>query len=85
MAGMTLHSQIEIERKYAVDETTLLPDLAALPGIGETTGPETTELEAVYFDTDREDLARHRIVLRRRTGGKDAGWHVKLPATAWLS
>ncbi|MGE0221245.1 CHAD domain-containing protein, partial [Mycolicibacterium sp.] len=28
------------------------------------------------------DLVRHRITLRRRTGGADAGWHLKLPAGA---
>ena len=26
------------------------------------------------------DLAAHHITLRRRTGGTDAGWHLKLPA-----
>jgi CHAD domain-containing protein len=38
------------------------------------------ELDAVYFDTPDRDLAGHRITLRRRTGGPDAGWHLKLPA-----
>ena len=27
-----------------------------------------------------QDLARNKITLRRRTGGHDAGWHLKLPA-----
>ncbi|EUA91328.1 CYTH domain protein [Mycobacterium ulcerans str. Harvey] len=37
-------------------------------------------LDAVYFDTADQDLASNRITLRRRTGGSDAGWHLKLPA-----
>ena len=40
----------------------------------------TQQLDAVYFDTPGHDLAAHRITLRRRTGGPDAGWHLKLPA-----
>ncbi len=34
----------------------------------------------MYFDTPAQDLAKNRITLRRRTGGEDAGWHLKLPA-----
>lgn len=37
-------------------------------------------LDATYFDTPAQDLARNKITLRRRTGGSDAGWHLKLPA-----
>jgi CHAD domain-containing protein len=38
------------------------------------------QLEAVYFDTSAHDLAARHVTLRRRTGGTDAGWHLKLPA-----
>ena len=38
------------------------------------------QLDAVYFDTPGHDLAAHHVTLRRRTGGTDAGWHLKLPA-----
>ena len=41
--------------------------------------PPVQALDAVYFDTPGKDLARNRITLRRRTGGPDAGWHLKLP------
>jgi inorganic triphosphatase YgiF len=34
----------------------------------------------VYFDTEDLRLARSGITLRRRTGGNDDGWHLKLPA-----
>jgi uncharacterized protein YjbK len=44
--------------------------------------PQTFDLDATYFDTDDLRLARHRRTLRRRSGGSDAGWHLKTPATA---
>ncbi|MDQ1596750.1 MAG: hypothetical protein QOI70_174 [Microbacteriaceae bacterium] len=74
---MTPTSQTEIERKFDVEPGTALPDLSE---IGTVDGPHTVELEAIYFDTATNDLARERITLRRRTGGKDAGWHLKLPS-----
>ena len=77
--------QVEIERKYAVGDELPLPELT---GVGVATGTpvESAEavapyqLEAVYFDTADGALARQRIALRRRRGGHDEGWHVKLPA-----
>ncbi len=69
----------EVERKYDVDPTRVFPDLAETPGVRSVGPPEELELEAVYFDTPGLDLARHGVTLRRRTGGADAGWHLKLP------
>ncbi|WP_242418751.1 CYTH domain-containing protein, partial [Frankia sp. CpI1-P] len=43
------------------------------------TAPRTVTLDAVYYDSDDLRLARNQITLRRRTGGHDAGWHLKLP------
>jgi CHAD domain-containing protein len=37
------------------------------------------ELDAVYYDTDDLRLSGSSATLRRRTGGSDAGWHLKLP------
>jgi hypothetical protein len=37
-------------------------------------------LAATYFDTPGDRLAASKITLRRRTGGTDEGWHLKLPA-----
>ena len=45
-------------------------------------GPEEHQLDAQYFDSPDLVLASHRITLRRRTGGSDAGWHLKLPLGA---
>jgi CYTH domain-containing protein len=71
---------IETERKYEAGADFALPDLAGLDGVAAITGPRTYRLRAVYFDTRDYGLAEARITLRRRTGGTDAGWHLKLPA-----
>jgi hypothetical protein len=77
-----LDSSLEIERKYAVDAGFVLPDLSAVPGVAAVTAPRTYHLTAVYHDTAGQRLAAARITLRRRTGGTDAGWHLKLPLEA---
>ena len=73
---------IEIEEKYDVGDDATVPALEQLPGVGRVGTPHTAVLEAVYFDTDKHTLASRRITLRRRTGGADAGWHLKLPPEA---
>jgi CHAD domain-containing protein len=71
---------LEVETKYDVGDGFAAPDLAGLPGVVAVEGPVEHQLEAVYLDTDDLRLLRARITLRRRTGGPDAGWHLKLPA-----
>ena len=71
---------IETERKYDAAAGFTLPDLAGLDGVAAVTGPQTYRLRAIYFDTADFRLAAAKITLRRRTGGTDAGWHLKLPA-----
>ena len=73
---------IETERKYDAEAGFTLPDLAGLDGVAAVTGPQTYRLRAIYFDTTDFQLAAAKITLRRRTGGTDAGWHLKLPAGA---
>lgn len=67
---------VEIERKFSLAEgqriTALGDDLRLTP-------PRRQSLSAVYFDTPDFALARNKMTLRRRTGGDDAGWHLKLP------
>ncbi|CDO33315.1 CYTH and CHAD domain-containing protein [Mycolicibacterium porcinum] len=70
----------EIERKFVVTENTVSPSFEGLSAVAEVVRTGTQHLDAVYFDTPDRDLAAHRITLRRRTGGSDAGWHLKLPA-----
>ncbi|WP_223695136.1 CYTH domain-containing protein [Leifsonia poae] len=76
---MVHHSQIEIERKYDVDDATEPPRLVGAGAVATETEPDTVELVAVYHDTEELTLARHRVAVRIRRGGADEGWHVKLP------
>jgi CHAD domain-containing protein len=71
---------LEIEAKYDVGEEFALPPLDGLAGVATVDAPVEHVLEAVYHDTADLRLLRARITLRRRTGGPDAGWHLKLPA-----
>lgn len=75
------HEQLERENTYEVPADFVLPDLSPVVPGGAVEASEH-HLEATYFDTPTDDLRRHRITLRRRTGGHDAGWHLKLPADA---
>ncbi len=69
----------EVERKYEPPTGAPLPSLQDLPGVAAVSDPVTHDLEAVYFDTDDLALASSGITVRRRTGGDDEGWHLKLP------
>jgi CHAD domain-containing protein len=71
---------VEIEQKYDADSDFTLPDLTGLPGIHAVSAPLTHVLVANYFDTDDLRLAACGVTLRRRRGGEDAGWHLKIPA-----
>lgn len=64
---------VETERKFRIDED------AAVPDIGHLGEPREFTLVAAYFDSPALSLARKGITLRRRTGGHDDGWHLKLP------
>ncbi|MFF9036465.1 CHAD domain-containing protein [Streptomyces sp. NPDC014892] len=71
----------EIERKYESDESGL-PDLTGVAGVATVIDKGVAELDAVYYDTPDERLAAASVTLRRRTGGSDAGWHLKLPVAS---
>ena len=71
--------QTETERKYDVDAGFAVPDLAGSGGVDSMGPPDVQHLAATYYDTDDLRLIGSRITLRRRTGGDDAGWHIKLP------
>ncbi|OHV35601.1 MULTISPECIES: CYTH and CHAD domain-containing protein [Pseudofrankia] len=77
--------QLEIERKFAVGADFVLPSLeeaARDVGVAAVTEPETFTQEAIYYDSEDLRLAQAKVTLRRRTGGTDDGWHLKLPAGA---
>ena len=74
---MAIQDAVEIERKFDVDESSVLPAFDRLPGVASVEDPVEYALEATYFDTADLVLATSRITLRRRTGGEDEGWHLK--------
>jgi len=70
---------LETEQKYDADADFILPDLSGLEGRTKAAGRHRYYLSATYFDTEELDLIKNRITLRRRVGGPDEGWHLKLP------
>src|SRR5215831_12042689 len=69
----------ETEAKYEAPAGAALPRLDGLRQVAGTSRPASERLEAEYYDTDDLRLIRAGITLRRRRGGDDAGWHLKLP------
>lgn len=69
---------LEVERKYDVDVDAQIPDFLTLPGVATVSGAEARDLDARYLDTDDHRLAHAGVAVRRRTGGPDAGWHIKI-------
>lgn len=72
-------SHREVERKLRVHGLFELPDLGAEGVVVEVRPGETFAMRAVYHDTLELTLFRWGITLRRREGGPDEGWHMKLP------
>jgi inorganic triphosphatase YgiF len=72
---------LETEQKYDADADFVLPKLGRLPDLGgrRPAKPRRIYLSATYFDTEDLALIQHKITLRRRVGGDDEGWHLKLP------
>ncbi|MDN3358820.1 CYTH and CHAD domain-containing protein [Actinomadura sp. DC4] len=73
---------IELERKYDAGADVALPDLRQVAGCAGVGPPKTHTLRASYYDTEDLRLASRGITLRRREGGGDEGWHLKLPMAA---
>ncbi|UGQ12975.1 CYTH and CHAD domain-containing protein [Yinghuangia sp. ASG 101] len=71
---------IETERKYEGGAADTRLDPGGLPGVAGVVPAADEELDAVYYDTPDLRLLAHGATLRRRTGGHDAGWHLKRPA-----
>lgn len=80
---MGISQQLEVEAKFALtDESLSVPDFTSIEHVDEVAASNIFQLSAVYYDTDDLRLTRSKITLRRRVGGKDEGWHIKLPASA---
>ncbi|BAU96560.1 adenylate cyclase [Corynebacterium suranareeae] len=74
-----MQQHLEVETKFSVSDSTQIPQLDAIAGVDHIDRTEIHHLSAVYFDTADLRLTRAKITLRRRTGGVDAGWHIKFP------
>ncbi|MFG2665293.1 CHAD domain-containing protein [Streptomyces sp. NPDC048387] len=79
-------TQRETERKFEFRDgkkaragRRRVPDLTGTASVAAVRDRGTADLYAVYYDTPDGALAADGITLRRRTGGEDAGWHLKLP------
>ncbi|MFJ1543857.1 CHAD domain-containing protein [Streptomyces sp. NPDC088246] len=77
-------SKREIERKYEATAETRLPDLSRVAGVSAVAHRGVSELDAVYYDTEDLRLVAGSLTLRRRTGGSDAGWHLKFPVASGI-
>jgi len=76
----TTSRHVEMERKFDVVDSTVPPSFDGIAAVARVEKLPAQTLEAVYFDTAGHDLASKGVTLRRRTGGTDDGWHLKLPA-----
>ena len=74
--------EVEIERKYDVDDEARMPSLVGVARVASADAPDAFDLDATYFDTPELTLANARVAVRRRLGGHDAGWHIKWPPLA---
>ncbi|MDG4823182.1 CYTH and CHAD domain-containing protein [Asanoa sp. WMMD1127] len=74
-----MRTVLERERKYESPADFRLPDLVG-DGVAAVDEPTVTTLDATYYDTPELRLVRAALALRRRTGGADAGWHLKVGA-----
>ena len=73
-----MRTHLEIEAKYDLGDGQALPDLVGVGGVAAVVVHAELELAATYFDTSAHSLAAAGATLRRRTGGEDDGWHLKL-------
>ncbi|MGN6607424.1 MAG: CYTH and CHAD domain-containing protein [Jatrophihabitans sp.] len=70
----------ERELKFDVPVDWQLPDPSDLLPKRGSVSTADLELQAAYYDTAERHLFRSGLTLRRRRGGEDEGWHLKLPA-----
>ncbi|GIG19992.1 CHAD domain-containing protein [Cellulomonas chitinilytica] len=70
----------EVEAAFEVPDDASLPDLRGVGGLVASQRPDPDDLVAQYYDTASLDLLRAGVTLRRRIGGADEGWHLKVPA-----
>jgi inorganic triphosphatase YgiF len=70
----------EQEDKFEVDSDWVMPQLAELLPDGGRLDHEVRKLDNTYFDTPGAGLRVFGITLRRRVGGSETGWQLKVPS-----
>ena len=70
----------EREDKFEVDPDWVMPPLADLVPDGGRLDQEVRRLENTYFDTPGAGLRLFGVTLRRRVGGSETGWQLKVPS-----
>jgi CHAD domain-containing protein len=78
-SGKPVSTVREVEHKFRVHGLFRIPDLSTVTAVSAVDDDGTIELESAYYDTADLRLAREGMTLRRRAGGDDAGWHLKVP------
>lgn len=79
--GDAVEVSLEIERKLEVPEDWSMPSLAGVGRVEKVSGAQRMTQTATHLDTPWLDLLAAKHTLRRRTGGTDAGWHLKKPGS----
>jgi CHAD domain-containing protein len=74
-----LRMMTEQEDKYEVDADWVMPQLIELVPDGGRLDQEMRKLDNTYFDTPGAGLRLFGITLRRRVGGSETGWQLKIP------
>ena len=70
----------EQEDKFDVDSDWVMPQLTGLLGDGGRLDQQVRKLDNTYFDTPGAALRLFGITLRRRVGGSETGWQLKVPS-----
>jgi CHAD domain-containing protein len=69
----------EREDKFEVDPNWVMPQVMRLIPDGGSLDEEVHRLESTYFDTPGAGLRLFGVTLRRRIGGSETGWQLKVP------
>ena len=75
-----MRAEVEREEKFEVDRDWVLPDVGALVPEGGRVSEDVRRLESTYFDTAERRLLEFGVTLRRRVGGGETGWQLKVLA-----
>jgi hypothetical protein len=69
----------EREDKFEVDPDWVTPQVTGLVPDGGPLDQEVRRFENTYFDTPAAGLRVFGVTLRRRVGGPETGWQLKVP------